>query len=63
MRGLVKQGFHDFDGGLRDINQAIVLAPKNAEYWSWRFSLHLLQANMAAAKQDVDEIQLSLIHI
>jgi len=57
MRGLVKQGFHDFDGGLRDINQAIVLAPKNTEYWSWRFSLHLLQANMAAAKQDVDEIQ------
>ena len=57
MRGLVKQGFHEFDGGLRDINQAIALDPNHAEYWSWRFSLHLLQANMAAAKQDVDEIQ------
>ncbi len=57
MRGLVKQGFHEFDSGLRDINQAISLDPKHAEYWSWRFSLHLMQANMDAAKQDVDEIQ------
>ena len=57
MRGLVKQGFHEFEGGLRDINQAIALDPKHAEYWSWRFSLHLMQANMDAAKQDVHEMQ------
>ena len=57
MRGLVKQGFHEFDSGLRDINQAISLDPKHAEYWSWRFSLHLMQANMDAAKQDVHEMQ------
>ena len=57
LRGLVKQGFHEFDGGLRDINQAIALDPKHAEYWSWRFSLHLMQANMDAAKQDVYEMQ------
>ena len=56
MRGLVKQGFHEFDSGLRDINQAIALDPKHAEYWSWRFSLHLMQANMDAAKQDVHEM-------
>ena len=57
MRGLVKQGFHDFDGGLNDINQAISMDPKHAEYWSWRFSLHLMQANMDAAQQDVYEMQ------
>ena len=57
LRGLVKQGFHEFDGGLRDINQAIALDPNHAEYWSWRFSLHLMQANMDAAKQDVHEMQ------
>ena len=56
MRGLVKQGFHDFDGGLQDINQAISLNPERAEFWSWRFALHLLQANMSAARQDATEI-------
>ena len=56
MRGLVKQGFHDFDGGLQDIHQAISLNPKRAEFWSWRFALHLLQANLSAARQDADDI-------
>jgi hypothetical protein len=52
MRGLVKQGFHDFAGGLADLNAAIALEPDRAEAWSWRFSLHLLQADMAAARRD-----------
>lgn len=57
MRGLVKQGFHDFDGGLQDIQQAISLNPERAEFWSWRFALHLLRANMNAARQDATEIE------
>lgn len=52
MRGLVKQGFHDFVGGLADLDAAIALAPDRAEMWSWRFSLHLLQSDMAAARRD-----------
>ena len=56
MRGLVKQGFHDFDGGLQDINRAIALDPARAEFWSWRFALHLLLANMDAAQQDTEDI-------
>ena len=56
MRGLVKQGFHDFDGGLQDINRAIALDPARAEFWSWRFALHLLLANMDAAQQDSEDI-------
>ncbi len=56
MRGLVKQGFHDFAGGLQDIQQAIGLQAQRAEFWSWRFALHLLLADMRAAEQDAQEI-------
>jgi tetratricopeptide (TPR) repeat protein len=57
LRGLVKQGFHAFDAGLQDINKAIALAPRRAEFWSWRFALHLLLADMASAQQDTQEMQ------
>lgn len=56
LRGLVKQGFHDFNAGLQDINRAIELEPGRAEFWSWRFALHLLLADMAAAQQDIDHM-------
>ncbi len=52
LRGLVKQGFHDFAGGLADINQAIALDEARPEFWSWRFALHLLVSDMDAARQD-----------
>jgi len=56
LRGLVKQGFHDFQEGLQDINRAIALEPARAEFWSWRFALHLLLADMAAAQKDIEKI-------
>lgn len=56
LRGLVKQGFHDFKAGLTDIDLAIALEPRRAEFWSWRFALHLLLADMAAARQDTEEM-------
>lgn len=56
MRGLVKQGFHDFDGGLQDILKAIEQEPQRAEFWSWRFALHLLLADLRAAEQVVREM-------
>lgn len=52
LRGLVKQGFHDFAGGIADISQAIALEDARPEFWSWRFALHLLVSNMDAARQD-----------
>lgn len=52
MRGLVKQGFHDFQGGLDDINAAIALDDGQAEFWSWRFAIHLVWADMSAARAD-----------
>lgn len=57
MRGLVKQGFHDFAGGLQDINAAIALDGQQSEYWSWRFAIHLLQSKMDLAGQDCAEIR------
>ncbi len=57
LRGLVKQGFHEFDGGLQDINAAIAKEPQRAEFWSWRFALHLLLADMTAARKDSEDIE------
>ncbi len=57
LRGLVKQGFHEFDAGLQDINAAIAKEPQRAEFWSWRFALHLLLADMTAARKDGEEIE------
>ena len=56
LRGLIKQGFHDFREGLVDIDRAIALEPRRAEFWSWRFALHLLLADMASARQDTEEM-------
>ncbi len=56
LRALVKQGFHDFKGGIDDLSAAIAIDPAQPEYWSWRFSLHLLTSNLAAARTDCDAI-------
>ena len=56
LRALVKQGFHDFKGGIDDLSAAIAIDPSQPEYWSWRFSLHLLTSNMPAARADCDAI-------
>ncbi len=56
LRGLIQQGFHDFKAGLIDIDRAIALEPRRAEFWSWRFALHLLQADLVSARQDTEEI-------
>lgn len=56
VRGLVKQGFHEFDEGLKDINLAIQKNPNKPEFWSWRFSLHLLRSDISSARQDISEM-------
>jgi len=57
LRGLIKQGFHHFDEGLNDINQAIARSPDQAEYWSWRFVLHVLLSRFSQAQSDLQHMQ------
>ena len=57
MRGLVKQGFHEFEAGLKDIDLAIAQNPQKAEFWSWRFALNLLRSDLKAAEKDCQQIE------
>ncbi|MFC7458967.1 hypothetical protein [Hydrogenophaga defluvii] len=54
VRGLVRQGYHDFAGGLADFDAAIALDGQRSAFWSWRFVIHLLVSDMAAARRDCD---------
>jgi hypothetical protein len=57
VRGLVRQGFHDFAGGLADFNAAIALDGQRSAFWSWRFVIHLLVSDMDAARQDCSTLR------
>lgn len=57
IRGLVKQGFHEFPEGLRDIDLAIAQNPRKAEFWSWRFALNLLLSDFKSAAKDCEQIE------
>lgn len=57
VRGLVRQGFHDFAGGLADFNAAIALDGQRSAFWSWRFVVRLLVSDMAAARGDCDTMR------
>ncbi len=56
MRALVRQGFHDFDGGIADLTATIAQEPQRAEAWSWRFSLYLLTSRIDEARTDCAEL-------
>ena len=56
MRALVRQGFHDFEGAIADLNASIAQDSSRAEVWSWRFSLHVLTTRLDAARADCTEI-------
>lgn len=57
IRGLVKQGFHEFHEGLRDIDLAIAQNPRKTEFWSWRFALNLLLSDLNSAAKDCEQIE------
>lgn len=58
MRGLVKQGFHEFEAGLKDIDLAIAQNPQKTEFWSWRFTLNLLKSDLKGAEKDCQQIEI-----
>lgn len=51
IRSLVRQGLHDFDGGLADLDAAISQEPERPEFWAWRFAIHLVRAEIDPARQ------------
>lgn len=57
VRGLVRQGFHDFAGGLADFNAAIALDGQRPAAWSWRFVIELLVSDMDAARKSCDTLR------
>ncbi|MGP1679639.1 MAG: hypothetical protein ACTS6J_21110 [Burkholderiales bacterium] len=50
MRALLRQYRHEFDAALADLAQAAERDPANAEIWSWRSAILLVQADYAGAR-------------
>lgn len=50
MRALLRQYRHEFDAALADLARAAEHDPGNAEIWSWRSAIFLVQADYASAR-------------
>ncbi len=50
MRALLRQYRHEFDAALADLERAAVQEPTNAEVWSWRSAILMVQADYAGAR-------------
>ncbi len=49
-RALVRQGVHDFEGALADLNAAIAKDPHQPEFWAWRFAIYMVRAEIPKAR-------------
>ncbi|MBI5909654.1 MAG: hypothetical protein HY848_06860 [Betaproteobacteria bacterium] len=56
MRALLRQYRHEFDAALADLGQAAERDPGNAEAWSWRSAISLVQADYAGARAACDKL-------
>ena len=56
VRGLIRQGLHDFAGAQRDIGLAMQKDPQRPEYWSWHLAIDLVQARLEQAQKTCDQI-------
>jgi hypothetical protein len=56
MRALLRQYRHEFDAALGDLARAAERAPGNAEVWSWRSAILLVQADYAGARAACDKL-------
>lgn len=56
MRALVLQFDHRFEPALADLAAAVAAEPGNAEAWSWRAAIHMVLADLAAARQDCERL-------
>ena len=56
MRALLRQYRHEFDAALSDLARAAEREPANAEIWSWRSAILLVQADYAGARAACDKL-------
>ena len=56
VRALLRQYRHEFDAALADLAQAAERDPANAEIWSWRSAILLVQADYAGARAACDRL-------
>jgi hypothetical protein len=52
MRAILKQYSHDFAGAMQDLDAATREDPGNAQAWSWRAAIDMVQANYDGARKD-----------
>jgi len=57
LRGVLRQYRHDFEGGLKDFEAALVLDPSYALAHAWRGAIFLVQADDAAARKECKALQ------
>jgi len=56
LRALLRQYRHEFDPALADLTRAAELDPGNAEVWSWRSAILLVQADYSGARAACDRL-------
>ena len=56
IRALIRQGAHDFEGALNDLDAAIAKDPQQPEFWSWRFAIYMVRAEIAKAREECSAI-------
>jgi tetratricopeptide (TPR) repeat protein len=56
VRALVRQGLHEFDAALADLDLAIARDSAQTEFWAWRFAIYMVKADINKAKQECQAI-------
>lgn len=56
VRALIRQGLHEFDLALLDLEAAIKKDGRRPEFWAWRFAIHMVQADIRRAQDTCKEI-------
>lgn len=56
MRALLLQFDHRFAPALADLEAAVTAESDNAEAWSWRAAIHMVLADLGAARQDCERL-------
>ena len=56
LRAILNQFDHRFDASLVDLDAVLANDPSNAEAWSWRAAIHMVQANYPQAQRSCEAL-------